>query len=191
MRLPKVQCDVGAYKPRVDPGRRTTERGRRKAMRQLAEGADRCHTCRHCRFFAEDGSPTSRLLADYAVCAVSERVVKDERGIDESQKRRRASLRAHEQVPFMRIMRWFPLDIFAEIGSHRPGIATLVSEEQFIFDVNEDGSLGAQPDQDLLIRAHAMRLAADMPVCGVIMRTFLQETMAIQHGTDRDRLATV
>lgn len=193
MRLPKVRCDVGAYEPRIDPDRRTTARGRRKAERMLTGGANRCDTCRHCRFFAEDGSSTTRLLADYAVCAVSKRVVKDERGVDEGRKARRVAMRAGEPdiLPFIRTMRWEPSDLFAEIGSRRPVIATLVGEEGFVFDVNEDGSVGTEPGQDLIIRARVMRLAAEVPVCGVIMRTFLTETVAVPHGTDRDRLVRV
>lgn len=60
-----------------------------------------------------------------------------------------------------------------------------------MFDVNEDGSLGVQAGQDLLVRARVMRLAAEVPVCGIIMRTFLAETVAVPHGTDRDRLVRV
>jgi len=81
-----MRCDIAAYAPRIDPERRTTERGRRKAERLLAKGTDRCDTCRNGRFFAEDSSPTSRLLADYAACAVSWRVVRDGRSVAEGWK---------------------------------------------------------------------------------------------------------
>lgn len=85
MRLPKVCCDIGAYESRFDPGRRTTERGRRKAELLLAQG-ERCDTCRQCEFFAEDGALTSRVFANYAECRVSGRVVRDERSVAEGWK---------------------------------------------------------------------------------------------------------
>lgn len=45
--------------------------------------------------------------------------------------------------------------------------------------------------QDLLIRAHVMRLAAEVPVCGVSTQTFLTETVATPHGTVQARFVRV
>ena len=89
--------------------------------------------------------------------------------------------------------RWEPSSLFDEIRSHRPGIATFVSEEvgALEFDVNEDGSFGVTPDQDPLICAKVLGGAAESRACGIIMRTFLAETVMVPHGTDPSRLVRV